>query len=191
MLAIAPGADLRAVILVEGTSDQIAVEVLAARRGRDLPSDGISVVPMGGARSIRRFVDLFGPHGLDVSLAGLCDAGEEDDFRRGLQRAGLGGLDRQGMEAMGFFVCVDDLEDELIRCLGTAVVEHVLESHDDLRSFRIFQKQPAQHGRSTQQQLRRFMGTRSGRKIQYGRWLVEALDLDRVPRPLDLVLANV
>jgi hypothetical protein len=95
------------------------------------------------------------------------------------------------MEALGFFVCVDDLEDELIRCLGTAVVEHVLDAHGDLRSFRIFQKQPAQHGRTAQQQLRRFMGTRSGRKIHYGRWLVEALDVDRVPRPLDLVLAHL
>ena len=95
------------------------------------------------------------------------------------------------MESLGFFVCVDDLEDELIRCLGTAAVEQVLEAHGDLRSFRIFQKQPAQHGRTAQQQLRRFMGTRSGRKIHYGRWLVEALDLDHVPRPLDLVLAHL
>jgi hypothetical protein len=192
MLAVDPGADLRAVVLVEGTSDQAAVEALAARRGRDLATEGISVVPMGGARSIRQFVALFGPLGLDIRLAGLCDAGEEDDFRRGLERAGLGSdLDREGMESLGFFVCVEDLEDELIRSLGTPVVEQVLDAHGDLRSFRIFQKQPAQHGRTAHQQLRRFMGTRSGRKIHYGRWLVEALDLDNVPRPLDLVLADV
>jgi hypothetical protein len=35
------------------------------------------------------------------------------------------------------------------------------------------------------------MGTRSGRKVHYGRWLVEALDLDDVPGPLDLVLAYI
>jgi hypothetical protein len=35
------------------------------------------------------------------------------------------------------------------------------------------------------------MGTLSGRKIRYGRLMVEALDLSKVPRPLDLVLANV
>ena len=192
MLAIEPGADLRGVVLVEGTSDQAAVEALAARRGRDLAAEGISVVPMGGARSIRQFVNLFGPLGLDIRVAGLCDAGEEDDFRRGLERAGLGSnLDRDCMESLGFFVCVDDLEDELIRCLGTDSVEQVLDAHGDLRSFRIFQKQPAQHGRTAHQQLRRFMGTRSGRKIHYGRWLVEALDLTSVPRPLDLVLAHV
>ena len=192
MLAIAPSADLRAVVLVEGTSDQAAVEELARRRGRDLTTEGISVVPMGGARSIGQFVELFGPLGLDVRLAGLCDAGEEDDFRRGLQRAGLGSdLGRDRIDVPGFFVCEADLEDELIRCLETDAVEQVLEAHGDLRSFRIFQKQPAQHGRTTHQQLRRFMGTRSGRKIHYGRWLVEALDLDRVPRPLDMVLAYV
>ena len=66
MLATAPGVDLRAVVLVEGTSDQAAVEALAARRGRDLANEGISVVPIGGARSIRQFVALFGPLGLDV-----------------------------------------------------------------------------------------------------------------------------
>jgi hypothetical protein len=192
MLATEPGTDLRVVVLVEGASDQAAVEALAARRGRDLASEGVSVVSMGGARSLRKFVALFGPFGLDVRLAGLCDAGEEDDLRRGLERAGLGSdLDRDRMESLGFFVCVEDLEDELIRCLGTAAVEQVLDAHGDLRSFRIFQKQPAQQGRTAHQQLRRFMGTRSGRKIHYGRWLVEALDLDCVPRPLDLVLAHV
>jgi hypothetical protein len=35
------------------------------------------------------------------------------------------------------------------------------------------------------------MGTRSGRKVRYGRLLVEALDLNRVPRPLDGVLDHV
>ena len=35
------------------------------------------------------------------------------------------------------------------------------------------------------------MGTRSGRKIQYASWLVDALDLTQVPRPLDGVLAHV
>ena len=61
----------------------------------------------------------------------------------------------------------------------------------ELGSFRTFQKQPAQQGRTDEEQLRRFMGTRSGRKIQYARFLVDALDLTNVPRPLDRVLAHV
>jgi hypothetical protein len=180
------------VVLVEGTSDQHALAALAARRGRNLDAEGISIVPMGGARSIRRFLELFGPQGFDVKLAGLCDAGEEGDFQRGLQQAGLGShLTRAALESVGFFVCVADLEDELIRSLGADAVEHALGLHDDLESFRIFQKQPAQRGRTNVEQLRRFMGTRSGRKTQYARFLVDALDLTRVPRPLDLVLAQL
>ncbi len=149
-------------------------------------------MPMGGATSIGRFLQHFGPRGLDVRLAGLCDAAEEAYFRRSLERAGFGSrLTRAEMEALGFYTCVVDLEDELIRCLGVTAVEQVLETQGDLGSFRIVQKQPAQRARTTQEQLRRFMGTRSGRKAQYARLLVEALDLSRVPRPLDLVLAHV
>jgi hypothetical protein len=129
---------------------------------------------------------------LDVRLAGLVDAAEEGSFRRGLERAGLGsGLTRAGMERLGFYVCVDDLEDELIRALGVAAVERVIDAQGDLESFRTFQKQPAWRGRSQEGQLRRFFGTQGGRKIQSAALLVEALDLDRVPRPLDGVLARV
>ena len=40
--------------LVEGISDQRALEALAARRGRDLEAEGVSVVPIGGAHAIGR-----------------------------------------------------------------------------------------------------------------------------------------
>ena len=84
------GGGPRAVVLVEGVSDQGAVEALAERRGRDLHAERISVVPIGGAQAIGQFLNLFGPAGLDVRLAGICDAGEEGDFRRGLEQAGIG-----------------------------------------------------------------------------------------------------
>jgi hypothetical protein len=63
-----------------------------SRSGRDatLAADGVAVVPIGGAQSIGRFLRHYGPEGLGVRLAGLCDAGEERDYRRGLERAGLG-----------------------------------------------------------------------------------------------------
>jgi hypothetical protein len=125
-----------------------------------------------------------------VRLAGLCDAGEEHHFRRSLERAGIGRIrSRTGMEAVGFFVCDADLEDELIRSLGTEVVERVIDAQGELASLRIMQQQPAQRGRTLEDQLRRFMGTRSRRKAQYAHVLVEALDLDRVPRPLERLLA--
>ena len=183
---------IRGAVLVEGISDRIAVETLARRRGRDLEAEGVSVVPIGGAQAIGRFLDRFGPRGLDVRLAGLCDAGEEREFRRGLERAGLGSeLDRAAMERLGFYVCHADLEDELIRALGAASVEQVVDAQGDLRSFRTLQKQPAWQGRPEEEQLRRFMGSGGRRKTRYGRLLVEALDLSRVPRPLERVLSHV
>jgi hypothetical protein len=189
---LAEGVDLRAVVLVEGISDQCALEGLAERRGRSLDAEGISVVPIGGAQSIGRFLSLFGPQGLDVKLAGLCDAAEEVDFRRGLERAGLGShLTRVDLERLGFYVCDADLEDELIRALGAASVQQVVDAQGDLGSFRTLQKQPAWQGRPVEEQLRRFMGSGGRRKIRYARFLVEALDLTQVPRPLDLVLAHV
>jgi hypothetical protein len=184
-----------AVILVEGVSDQAAVEALAARRGRDLRREGVFVVPMGGATNIGHFLGLFGPRGprgLRAQLAGLCDEGEEPDFRRGLTRAGLGPvLARDDLERLGFYVCVADLEDELIRSLGTAAVERLIAGQGELGSFRTLCRQPAQRDRTREQQLKRFLGARSGRKIHYGQVLTDALDLARVPRPLDRVLAHV
>lgn len=182
----------RAVVLVEGGSDRAALEALAVRRGRDLDAEGVAVVPMGGATNIARFLELYGPRGLDVRLAGLADVAEERYVRRGLERAGLGAdLTRAELEALGFAVCVADLEDELIRALGAAAVEQVIEAEGELASFRRFQRQPAQQGRRTEDQLHRFMGTRSGRKSRYARLLVDALDLSQVPAPLDRVLAHV
>jgi hypothetical protein len=189
--ALAASIGPQRVVLVEGISDQVALQALAARRGRDLAAEGIAVVPMGGARNLRRFLELLGPRGLNLRLAGLCDAGEEGDFRRGLEQAGLGAdLGRADMEALGFYVCVADLEDELIRCLGVTGVEQVVEAQGELGSFRTFQRQPAWRARRSEEQLRRFIGTHSGRKIRYARLLVDALDLTGVPRPLDRVLAR-
>jgi len=186
------GASLRAVVLVEGFSDRHAVETLAERRGRDLAAEGVSVVPIGGAQAIGRFLGRFGPAGLGLRLAGLCDQGEEHDFRRGLERAGLGSeLTRGEMERLGFFVCEADLEEELIRALGAEKVLAVVEEQGDLGRFRTLQKQPEWRGRPVQEQLRRFMGSGGRRKTRYAVYLVEALDLERVPRPLASVLEYV
>src|SRR5262245_45770524 len=189
---LAVRADARAVVLVEGISDRVAVETLAERRGRNLAGEGVVVVPIGGAQAIGRYLNLYGPRGLDLALAGLCDAGEERDFRRGLERAGLGSrLTRLDMESLGFYVCEADLEDELIRALGVETVERVVEANGDLRALRTMQKQPEWRGRPANEQLRRFMGSGGSRKTRYARYLVEALDDGRVPRPLDALLCHV
>jgi hypothetical protein len=168
-----------AVVLVEGMSDQAAVQTLAERSGRDLHAEGVFVVPMGGATNIGHFVDLFGPGGFGVRLAGLCDRGEERDFRRGLDGVGP------------YFVCVADLEDELIRALGTGRVEDLIEAEGESGAFLTFTRQPAHRDTARDRQLRRFMGTRSGRKIRYGHLLAAALDLTLIPAPLAGLLSAV
>lgn len=180
---------LRVVVLVEGFSDQCAVETLAERRDRDLAGEGVCVVPIGGAMGVARYLRLFGAHGLALTVRGLCDEAEEGFFRRGLEQAGFGtDLTRSTMRALGFHVCVTDLEDELIRALGSSGVERVIAAERDLARFRIFQNQPAQRGRPIERQLRRFMGTMSGRKARYARALVRALDPSGIPQPLDRLL---
>jgi OLD-like protein len=177
------------VVLVEGISDKVALESVARRRGRDLAGAGVRVVPLGGAQALGRFLNLYSPTRADIRLAGLCDAGEEGSFRRALGRAGFGlDLSRTDMERLGFFVCEADLEDELVRSLGAPVVEEILDAHGKLKSFRTYQKQPAHRARTTEEQLRGFL---NNWKIELAKPLVEALDLGRVPRPLDGVLLHV
>jgi hypothetical protein len=181
-----------AVVLVEGTSDKAAIEALARRRGRDLDADGVSVIAIGGAQAIGRYLELYGPRGRNRRVAGLCDAGEVAEFQRGLERAGLGpSATRRDMERLGFFVCDPDLEAELIRAVGTNTVERIAEAEGDLQAFRTLQKQPAWAGRTTAEQLRRWMGSGGRRKTRYPPLIIEALDPADVPRPLRRLLDHV
>jgi hypothetical protein len=172
---MAADARARAAILVEGWSDQAALETLAHRRGIDLRAGGTVVVPIGGVTNLGHFVAALGARGLGPALAGLYDVGEEGHVLRSLERCGFGsGLTRASAQALGFFVCDADLEDELIRALGAAAVEQVIESEGELGSFRRFQAQPFQQTQDHHAQLRRFMGTRAGRKVRYGALLGHA-----------------
>ena len=167
----------KSVVLVEGTSDQVAVETLAERRDVDLVAERVEIVPIGGAHAIGRFLAHFGP--LGVPLGGLYDAAEEREFGRAIG---------DDLEARGFFACDPDLEGELIRALGADAVEAVADAHGELNAFRTLQKQPAWRGQPVEEQLRRFLGSGGSRKIRYARLLVEALDPDAAPAPLDRVL---
>ena len=180
--SVAAALDAETVVLVEGLSDLIALDVVAERRGRDLRRDGVAVVAMGGATNIGRFVSLFGPAGRGARLAGLYDAAEQRHVASALEHAGLG----DPLEALGFFACVDDLEDELIRCLGTDAVERAIEREGDLTSFRRMQNEPFHRGRPLERH--RFVGRD---RYRYGRVLAEAFDLTRVPRPLERLLASL
>jgi hypothetical protein len=189
--ALAGVAAAETIVLVEGISDQIAVETLAGRRGRHLGAERVVILPIGGAHAITRYLTQFGPAGAGLRLAGLCDIGEENVVRRGLASAGVGSPGtRAEMGRLGFYVCVADLEDELIRAIGAGRVEALIDSQGDLGSFRSLQRQPEWRGQPAGAQLRRFLGSGASRKLRYARLLAGAVDLDRLPHPLDALLTR-
>lgn len=175
------------VVLVEGESDRAAVETLAARLGLPLAGLGVQVVAMGGITNIGHHLIALG--GEDVRVGGLYDAAEERFVIKGLDRMGLRPFAASTPLAdLGFFRCDHDLEDELIRAVGTDGFLALIAAEGELRSFERLRGQPAQRERTTTQQLHRFIGSRGGRKERYGRRLAQVLPLDRVPAPLDALL---
>jgi hypothetical protein len=191
--ALAKVGDAAAVVLVEGISDQIAVETAALGRGRDLEAEAVVTVPIGGAHAIGRFLTRAAPLGTGLRLAALCDRREEEIFRRGMVAIHLGSArDGTRMELLGLHICVDDLQDELIRAVGTTAVEALFDSQGDLGSFRSLQNQPAWRGRELTAQMQRFLGSGARRKLRYARLLAEAaVDRGSLPHPLDALLNAV
>jgi hypothetical protein len=66
-------------------------------------------------------------------------------------------------------------------------MEELFEAQGELSAFRTYQKQPAHRQRAIEAQLSGFLWNR---KLEYGVLIVNALDLDRIPRPLAGVLAH-
>jgi hypothetical protein len=180
---------VRSAILVEGWSDEAAVQAWAQTSGLDLADNGIIVLAVGGITNLGKFAAALRESAPGVRLCGLYDASEEVVALRSLERAGLvANLTREAAATLGFFACDNDLEDELIRALGPIAVERILESEGEMPSFRRFQIQPAQRGWDAHRLLKRFMGTRAGRKVRYGSLLVQALAPEDVPAPLKRAL---
>ncbi|GEN80507.1 hypothetical protein N867_05725 [Actinotalea fermentans ATCC 43279 = JCM 9966 = DSM 3133] len=173
-------------VLVEGASDAAAVTTLAARLGRDLT--GIAVVPMQGITNLRTHLRAAAADGLPA--AGLYDAAEERVVRRTLVDLHSAALDPAALDpaAHHLFRCERDLEDELIRACTTDGVLDLLAERHDLDRFRAFQRQPFQRTRPLDAQLRRFIGTASGRKIAYGSLLAAVVPLERTPTPIRRLL---
>ena len=183
---------LRTVVLVEGHSDRTALLTMARRRGRDLASEGVDVVAMGGITNTRAFALHYGPRGLGVPLVGLYDAPDQAKLQRGLAAAGVeAAAEPDGLAALGFYECSVDLEEELIRALGVNAVEQVIEAAGEARSLRLLTGMPAQRGWTRKAVLRRFIGVRSGRKARYAGLLVDVLDPGHVPAPLAAVLDRI
>ena len=165
-------------VLVEGDSDRMAVLSTAMAKGRDLKTEGIVVVTMGGATNIERAVRIYGAAGRDLDLVGLCDEPERRYFERFL-------------DSDDIFVCSADLEDEFIRAIGLDGMVAFIKDQGELKTFRIFQKQPAQRDRSLAEHVHRFCGIRAGRKVRYGEAMAAWVAPDRTPPPLLALLERL
>jgi hypothetical protein len=171
-------------VLVEGESDAAAVRALADLIGLDLALHQIWLRSANGVTNYSRVLSeliLAHPH---AGFCGLYDFADERYVRRALSSVIAPIAGDTSVESFGFFACVADLEDELIRALGVESVERVIEAQNELASLRRFQAMPQHRGTPLHQQLRRFLGTRATRKIRSAQRLVEALTVDQLPHPL-------
>ena len=179
------------IILVEGVTDELALTLAAQRSGRDLRAEGVSIVPTRGAHALGRFLRRLVAEDPATLFAGLYDEGEEGVIRAALERAGYGPhLDRSNLESVGFFACVADLEDELIRAAMDANLDLslLIEEQGDAQPWRRFRSQQAWRGRPVDQQFRRFIRSVSERNSRYIRAIVETIDPSLLPRPMRLLL---
>jgi hypothetical protein len=181
---MATATPIRTLVLVEGESDAAAVRALADRIGCVLGSHHIQIRSAAGVTNFTRVLADFVRTHPSADFCGMYDVAEERHVRRALAGASIPIAAHESLESFGFFACVADLEDELIRALGAEAVERVLEAQAELHSFRRFQAMPQHRRVPVPQQLRRFLGTRATRKIRAAQRLVEALDLARLPHPL-------
>lgn len=176
------------IVFVEGESDRLAVEAVAARLGHDLAAAGATVVSMHGITNLHHHLARLARERMPRRILGLFDIGEIAYVRNAVAGAGLAPLDAD-LATIGFFACDPDLEGELIRALGSERVEELLAEHGELARFRTFQNQPYQRARPVDAQLRRFMGTHSGRKALFAPILVDALEEPSIPAVFTALVA--
>jgi len=186
-----PTTTIRTLVLVEGDSDAAAVRALAGLIDCDLGLHHIQIRSAGGVTNFSRVLADFVrtlPRG---DFCGMYDVADERHVRRALANVAIPIAAHESLESSGFFACVADLEDELIRALGAEAVERLLGVQSELNSFRHFQAMPQHRRAPVHHQLRRFLGTRATRKIRSARLLVEALDPARLPPPLVQLAARL
>ena len=172
----------RPIVLLEGRSDVAALRVLLARTGDPGRAE---LVDLGGVTNVRRVMREIGGA---RPVLGLCDAGEQDVVARAV---GVAAADRAALAARGFHVCDRDLEDELIRGLSVRGCLEVLQATGARDRFATFAHQPAWRGRDVGEQLRRFIGTTSGRQEQFAAAAAQAVPIERVPPPLAALVADI
>ena len=176
-------------VLLEGVSDVAAVRAVARRLDVDLSS--VQLVDLGGVTNVRRVLLDIVHARPDAGFLGRCDAGEVRFVLRALDVAGLGVAHERELPSRGFFVCHADLEEELIRALGTARTVAVIEGLGLGTKLATLQQQPAWQGRPLAEQLHRFCGVASGRKELLAGALAAELKPSEVPVPLRRLVERI
>lgn len=179
----------RIVVLLEGVSDVAAVRAVAQLHAVDLAA--VTLVDLHGVTNVHRVLTRTHRDTPDAEILGLCDIGEVRFVRRALEGIGRPVRDVTDLPAYGFFVCRADLEDELIRALGTARTIDVIERIGLGPKLAGLRRQPAWLDRPLEQQLHRFCGVASGRKELLAGELAGALTPDQVPEPLRMLLERI
>ncbi|PJJ73581.1 hypothetical protein CLV46_3174 [Diaminobutyricimonas aerilata] len=183
----------RTVVLVEGESDRLALAAAARRLGVDLGASSVEVLSMRGITNLRAHLLAHAAGPDRTRILGLYDTNEVGQVVRALAAVGMlrtVPVDPAALESLGFYGCVGDLEDEVIRAAGSAEVERSLAASGDLAKFRTFQSQPAQRERTIEAQLHRFAGTASGRKAGFAVDIILRIPAERMPGPLVRLIAD-
>ena len=129
-------------VLVEGDSDAAAVRALADLVRFDLGLHHVQICSAAGVTNFSRVLADFVRTHPGADFCGMYDVADERHVRRALANAAVPVAADESLESFGFFACVADLEDELIRALGAEAVERVLDAQAELSSFRRFQAMP-------------------------------------------------
>ncbi|MGL5850470.1 MAG: hypothetical protein ACRCZD_06750, partial [Phycicoccus sp.] len=95
------------------------------------------------------------------------------------------------LASAGFRVCRRDLEDELLRAATPERALTALGEHGLAERFATFAQQPAWAGHPLADQLRRFAGAGSGRKMLFAEALAGLLDAGSTPHPLAALLDDL
>lgn len=180
----------RTVVLFEGESDLLAFGAVARRLDTVLEPESIALVDMGGITNLRRRLAELRSEAHPARVLGLYDGAERHYVIRVLVDAGMLTADGEP-EPLGFFACERDLEQEVIAAAGSELVLETLAARGELTRFQMFQTQPAQRARTIEAQLHRFAGTAAGRKAKFAADIIDALPVERMPRPMVALLDAV
>lgn len=180
----------RMFVLLEGPSDVAAVSALMKTLGIDpVP---VELVSLNGVTNVGRVLEEIRLlRGTDADVVGLCDAADTRFVEKALVADGLPVADATDLPVYGFFVCQQDLEDELIRALGPGRALVALQGAGLGSKLEALRTQEPWVDRPLAEQLHRFCGAASGRKELAAGILATAMSEADIPEPLAMLLERI